>query len=237
VDAWIEHHGVGGGRLERQRRHRQPGVEQPTGVDDQERGVADAEGVGADEAQAVARPEARRLQPRVGQSLGGVDEVVAAPDATLAEQREGDVGEVGEVAGPERAELAGEGGQARVERTDEGGFEASNDPSRYLRYVPAAKRRYPNEPALAFPTATRRYGVQNFYVEHLADLGVVGLLLLAAVYAASLALALRRLQSTGAVIGLLWTLVVIGLWIAQGIVAGLPLDALTWLSFGLAARG
>jgi O-antigen ligase len=117
------------------------------------------------------------------------------------------------------------------------GFEASNDPSRYLRYVPAAKQRYPHEPALAFPTETRRYGVQNFYVQHLADLGVVGLLLLAALYVAALGLALRRLQSTGAVIGLLWTLVVVGLWIAQGIVAGLPLDALTWVSFGLAARG
>jgi hypothetical protein len=117
------------------------------------------------------------------------------------------------------------------------GFEASNDPSRYLRYVPAAKRRYPNEPALAFPTETRRYGVQNFYVQHLADLGVVGLLLLAGVFAASLGLAVRRLGSPGAIVGLLWTLVVGGLWIAQGIVAGLPLDALTWLAFGLAARG
>jgi hypothetical protein len=117
------------------------------------------------------------------------------------------------------------------------GFEASNDPSRYLRYVPAAKRRYPHEPALAFPTASRSYGVQNFYVQHLADLGVVGLLLLAGVFAASLGLAVRRLGSTGAVIGLLWTLVVGGLWIAQGIVAGLPLDALTWIAFGLAARG
>jgi O-Antigen ligase len=117
------------------------------------------------------------------------------------------------------------------------GFEASNDPSRYLRYVPAAKKRYPNEPALAFPTATRQYGVQNFYVQHLADLGLVGLLLLAGVFAASLALAVRRLGSTGAIVGLVWTLVVAGLWIAQGIVAGLPLDALTWLAFGLAARG
>jgi O-antigen ligase len=117
------------------------------------------------------------------------------------------------------------------------GFEASNDPSRYLRYVPAAKRRYPNEPALAFPTETRRYGVQNFYVQHLADLGIVGLLLLAGVFAASLGLAVRRLGSPGAIVGLLWTLVVGGLWIAQGIVAGLPLDALTWLAFGLAARG
>ena len=117
------------------------------------------------------------------------------------------------------------------------GFEASNDPSRYLRYVAAAKARYPHEPALAFPTATRSYGVQNFYVEHLADLGVVGLLLLAAMFGSSLALGVRRLGSTGAVIGVLWTLAVAGLWIAQGIVAGLPLDALTWLSFGLAARG
>lgn len=117
------------------------------------------------------------------------------------------------------------------------GFEGSNDPSRYLEYVPAAKARYPHEPALAFPTAKRAYGVQNFYVQHLADLGVVGLLLLAGTFAASLALAARRLTSTGAVIGLLWTLVVGGLWIAQGIVAGLPLDALTWIAFGLAARG
>jgi O-Antigen ligase len=117
------------------------------------------------------------------------------------------------------------------------GFEASNDPSRYLPYVPAARQRYPSEPELAFPTASRRYGIQNFYVQHLADLGVVGLLLLGAVFGASLLLAVRRLGSTGAVIGLLWTLAVAGLWIAQGIVAGLPLDALTWLAFGLAARG
>jgi O-Antigen ligase len=117
------------------------------------------------------------------------------------------------------------------------GFEASNDPSRYLRYVPAAKRRYPHEPALAFPTANRVYGVQNFYVQHLADLGVVGLLLLAAVFAATLAAGARSFVGTGATIGVLWTLVVGGLWIAQGIVAGLPLDALTWIAFGLAARG
>jgi O-antigen ligase len=117
------------------------------------------------------------------------------------------------------------------------GFEASNDASRYLRYVPAAKRRYPNEPALAFPTATRVYGVQNFYIQHLADLGVVGLVLLALIFAATLGVGLRALGSTGAMIGVLWTLVVAGLWIAQGIVAGLPLDALTWIAFGLAARG
>jgi O-antigen ligase len=117
------------------------------------------------------------------------------------------------------------------------GWEASGDPSRFLRYVPAARAKFPDEPALAFPTANRRYGVQNFYVQTLADLGVVGLLLVAALFGSATWLAARRLAGTGATIGLLWTLAVAGLWIAQGVVAGLPLDALTWLALGLAARG
>ena len=116
------------------------------------------------------------------------------------------------------------------------GWEASGDPSRFLPYVPAARRKYPNEPDLAFPTANRRYGVQNFYVQTLADLGLVGFLLLTAVFLSAVWLAARRIGSTTGVIALLWTLTVAGLWIAQGIVAGIPLDALTWLTFGLAAR-
>ncbi len=117
------------------------------------------------------------------------------------------------------------------------GWEASGDPSRFLPYVPAARREFPDEPALAFPAADRRYGVQNFYVQTLADLGVVGLLLVAAVFVSAGWLAARRAGSTAGTVALLWTLAVAGLWIAQGIVAGLPLDALTWLTFGLAARG
>jgi hypothetical protein len=117
------------------------------------------------------------------------------------------------------------------------GWEASGEPSRFLPYVPAAHAKFPDEPALAFPTANRRYGVQNFYVQTLADLGLVGLLLVAAVFGSATWLAARRLGGTGAFVGLLWTLAVAGLWIAQGIVAGLPLDALTWLALGLAARG
>jgi O-antigen ligase len=117
------------------------------------------------------------------------------------------------------------------------GWEASGDPSQFLPYVPAARRKFPNEPALAFPTADRRYGVQNFYVQTLADLGIVGFLLIAGVFLSATWLAARRIGSTAAVIALLWTLTVAGLWIAQGVVAGIPLDALTWLTFGLAARG
>lgn len=117
------------------------------------------------------------------------------------------------------------------------GWEASGDPSRFLRYVPAARRKYPSEPSIAFPTAERRYGVQNFYVQHLADLGVVGLGLLALVFGCGLVLALRGSGGLGATLGVLWILLVGGLWLAEGIIAGLPLDCLTWLAFGLAARG
>lgn len=115
------------------------------------------------------------------------------------------------------------------------GWEASGDPEVFMPYVAKAKREFPDEPALAFPSPERRYGVQNLYVQALADLGVIGFLSLAAVFLTAIMLALRR-RRDDAVIGLLWTAVVVGLWIAQGIVAGIPLDALTWLGLGLAVR-
>ena len=49
--------------------------------------------------------------------------------------------------------------------------------------------RYPDEPPLAFPSPEHRYGVQNLYVQFLADLGIVGLILLLAVFAAARAAA------------------------------------------------
>jgi O-antigen ligase len=109
------------------------------------------------------------------------------------------------------------------------GWEASSDPATFMPYVPAARREYPDEPRLAFPSPERRYGVQNLYVQFLADLGLVGLLLLLAVFACAVRLALRG----RAAVGLLLTAVAAGVWIAQGIVAGIPLDALTWLGIGL----
>jgi O-antigen ligase len=114
------------------------------------------------------------------------------------------------------------------------GWEASGDPSRYMQYVPAARKRFPNEPDLAFPSPNRSYGVQNLYVQVLADLGVVGLLLLAALFAAGAWLAVRA-RTAFTTVGMLWIAVVAGVWGALGIVAGIPLDALTWIAFGLAA--
>jgi hypothetical protein len=117
------------------------------------------------------------------------------------------------------------------------GWEASGDPSRFMRYVPIARRKFPDQPDLVFPSPQRLYGVQNLYVQTLADLGVIGFLALAAVFLSAVTLAARGVRTTIGTTALLWTLAVAGLWIAEGIVAGLPLNALTWIALGLAARG
>jgi O-antigen ligase len=118
------------------------------------------------------------------------------------------------------------------------GWEGSAEPGTFERYLPAAHAKFPDEPPLAFPSPNRRYGVQNVWVEALADLGVVGLALWAAIFVAAAWIAARaaiRLGSAPALIGLLWVALLVWLWSAQGYVAGIPLDALTWLAFGLAA--
>jgi O-antigen ligase len=113
------------------------------------------------------------------------------------------------------------------------GWEASAEPGAFVRYLPAAHARFPNEAALAFPSAAadRRYGVQNVWVQALADLGIVGCVLWAGVFAAAALLAVRR----QALLALSWIALLVWLWSAQGFIAGIPLDALTWLAFGLAA--
>ena len=116
------------------------------------------------------------------------------------------------------------------------GWEASGDPGRFMRYVPAARREFPDVPRLAFPAPDRRYGVQNLYVQALADLGIVGLILLLSVFACAAWLALRA-RTALATIGVLWLAVAAGVWGALGIVAGIPLVALTWLGVGLASSG
>lgn len=120
------------------------------------------------------------------------------------------------------------------------GWEASGDPATFMRELPAAHARFPHVAPIAFPGPTRPYGVQLLYVQVLADLGVVGLLLLAALVVATLWVGVRTalsasppvaLAATAGVAGLVLAL---GFWTAEGIVAGIPLDALTWLAVGAA---
>jgi O-antigen ligase len=120
------------------------------------------------------------------------------------------------------------------------GWEAAGDPDVFTRYLPAAHRHFPTEPALAFPTRAHPYNVQNVWIEALADLGVVGLVLLVSMFATVIAVgwrAARRLGEPAALLGLGWTALVVWLWTAQSFVAGIPLDAVTWLGFGLVATG
>jgi O-antigen ligase len=120
------------------------------------------------------------------------------------------------------------------------GWEGSAEPVNFVPYLPAAHRHFPTEAPLAFPTAApdRRYGVQNSWVQALADLGVIGLVLWASVFGAAAWLAARAAVSLGAanaLYALAATALLVWLWTSQGFVAGIPLDALTWLAFGLAA--
>jgi O-antigen ligase len=116
------------------------------------------------------------------------------------------------------------------------GWEGSAEPANFESYLPAAHRHFPNESPLAFPSAApdRRYGVQDSWVQALADLGVVGLLLWVGVFASAAWLAIGNASALG-IYALMSTLLLAWLWTAQGYVAGIPLDALTWLTFGLAA--
>lgn len=117
------------------------------------------------------------------------------------------------------------------------GFEASGEPGAFMPHLAAAHRRFPDEAPLAFPSPDRRYGVQNLYVQTLADMGVVGLALLAAFFGSGLWLAARAAIAGDAFATLAvgWLALLVWLWTAQGIVAGIPLDALLFLALGLAA--
>jgi hypothetical protein len=119
------------------------------------------------------------------------------------------------------------------------GFEGSAEPDTFEPYIPAAHRRFPDESPNSFPSRApnRQYGVQNLWVQALADLGVIGFLLITAVFAAAALLGGRAALAGGRVgtIALAWTALLVWLFTAQGFIAGIPLDALTWLAFGLAA--
>jgi O-antigen ligase len=80
--------------------------------------------------------------------------------------------------------------------------------------------------------------VQNAWIQALADLGVVGLALWTAVFASSAWLAGRAailLGSAPSLYALLAVAALAWLWAGQGFVAGIPLDAFTWLAIGLTA--
>jgi O-antigen ligase len=119
------------------------------------------------------------------------------------------------------------------------GWQGSEELENYGPYLADARRRFPEEPPIAFPSPEHAWGVQNAYLQTLTDLGIVGFAALLALFAAAVVLGLRAALSAPpasllpALTGLLWLLVAAGVWNGLGLVAGIPLDALTWLGVGL----
>jgi O-Antigen ligase len=152
---------------------------------------------------------------------------VGAPEATASEDVQ---------SGSQRAMLAYIGLRIWQDHPVLGaGFGRSTDG--YGPYLADAKRRFPDQPPQAYPSREHPWGVQNFWIQLLADVGVVGFALGIATFISGLVLAFRAPPALAffALVAAGWILVAAGTWNALGIVAGIPLQAVTWLGLGLAA--
>ena len=102
------------------------------------------------------------------------------------------------------------------------------------RFLDDARARFQNEPEQAFPGPDRPWGIQLLYLQVAADAGIAGVAALLGLVVAGLAAGIRGIRSSPVpLVGLGWLLVAAGVWAGIGLVPGLPLDALTWLAFGL----
>jgi O-antigen ligase len=119
------------------------------------------------------------------------------------------------------------------------GWQGSTEPAAFEPQLEPARRRYPDVAAEAFPSREHPWGVQNAYVQALADMGVQGLVALLAVLVAAAVAAYRRARSGAraaalALVAVSWLVVAAAELTALGLVAGTSLDALLWLAVGLA---
>jgi O-antigen ligase len=134
-----------------------------------------------------------------------------------------------------RTLLAYIGGRIWLDRPVTGvGWQASTEEWAYGPFLADARERFPNEPDQAFPSPDHPWGIQLLYLQVAADLGLAGIALLLGLAAAGVTAGIRGLRSSPAALaGLGWLCVVAGVWTGIGLVAGLPLGALTWIAFGL----
>lgn len=152
----------------------------------------------------------------------------------LGIERPRDVATDPEASWQQRAALAYIGGRIFLDHPLVGvGWQASSEGEHYEPYLDDARARFPDLPERALPSPEHEWGVQNAYVQAAADLGVFGLLAWLAFLLVPLGVAWRAGPSAG--VPILWLLVSMGIWIGLGLVAGIPLVGLTWLSIGLAA--
>jgi O-antigen ligase len=120
------------------------------------------------------------------------------------------------------------------------GWQGSELPHAFTLHLAAAHERFSSQPPQAFPSPQHEWGVQNGVVQTLSDLGVVGLVLLAAFFVATFRLLLRvalrgppelarqALAATG------WVLLSLAVFTGTGLLAGAVVDGQIWLGLGLA---
>jgi hypothetical protein len=134
-----------------------------------------------------------------------------------------------------RTLLAYIGGRIWLDRPVTGvGWQASSEEWAYAPFLADARARFPGEPDQAFPSPEHPWGIQMRYLQVAADLGIAGIVVLLGLVVAAVAAAVRGLRTSPVpLVGLGWLCVVAGVWTGIGLVAGLPLEALTWIAFGL----
>jgi hypothetical protein len=105
-------------------------------------------------------------------------------------------------------------------------------PSTFDRYLPAARRRFSDQPANYFPPANEPFIPQQTYDQVLYELGIVGgvtfLALLASLVAAAARAASRRLLLPAT-----WIAASLGALAGEGLFGGTPLLATFWITAGV----
>ena len=113
-------------------------------------------------------------------------------------------------------------------------------PSEFARYVPAARRRFADNPPWYFPPVDKPLIPQQTYDQVLYELGLVG-----AVFFLGTLLSAGRAALAGAAanaearsldyVPALWFTALLGALAGEALFGGSPLATLLWLTLGLAA--
>lgn len=123
------------------------------------------------------------------------------------------------------------------------GWHGELPPEEFARYLPDAHARFPDQPLRYFPSPGASFIPQQAYDQVLFELGVVGAALFLVLGALTLrsALSVARGWPRGdpdeplAVIPLAWTLILIAALAGAALFGGIPLNAIFWLTLGVAA--
>jgi hypothetical protein len=116
------------------------------------------------------------------------------------------------------------------------GWYGNLPPHEFSRYLPDARRRFPDQPLRYFPSPTKPFIPQQTYDEVLYELGVVGAALLLALLAAlarSAVSAARRVRSLAGTLPAAWLAAAIGAIAGEGFFGGTALAATFWIVAGV----